>query len=206
MKQSVRLVLGAAVALTLLGVLPFASSPAHAGPAVTEIIRNSSTVQIVHNPSPGTDVLNLSIDVTNNADAGSCDGGLDDLLEGGVIIGLQEPSCATLNFAFTEGFQYVEHEIGSASYGTFYAADGATLSSKIVALPTPPGACGRWMINFRETGLDLHAFTSNSVGLLVGDDDDDAGSHLSNTACFDVNVMNGTGIVKPHHGVRRVRH
>ena len=205
MKQSVRPVLAAAVAFALLGLAPRAASPAYA--TVQEIILNSSTVQIVHNPSPGTDVLNLSLDVTNRGDAGSCDGGLDDLLESGVRIGVREPSCASVNSAFAFDVSYVEHDIGSASYGTFFLQVGSfSESSKIVALATPPGACGRWKINYQAAGLDLSVFTSNSIGLLVGDDDADAGLSSFNTACFDVNAQQGNGIVKAHQGAHRARH
>ena len=205
MKAS-RVTLLGAFAGTLLVLLPYSTLPADAGPVAAEIILNSSTVQIVHNPSPNTDVLNISLDVTNDGDAGSCDGGMDDLLESRVTIGLQEPSCATLNSAITFSFPYVEHDIGSASYGTFFTTDFGTLSSKIVALATPPGACGRWKINFQAAAQDLSPFTGNSVGLLVGDGDEDAGTHLSGTACFDVNASIGNGITKPHRGAHHARH
>jgi hypothetical protein len=204
MKQSVRPVLAAAVALTLLSWLPRAVLPAYA--TVQEIILNSSTVQIVHNPSPNTDVVNISLDVTNDGDAGSCDGGSDDLLEGGVAIGVGEPSCASQSATFLAFFPYDEHDIGSISYGTFFVQAGQiSVASKIVPLATPPGTCGRWKINFQAAGLDLSAFTSAPIALLVGDGEDDAGSNFLNTACFDVNANIGNGITKPHHGVHRAR-
>src|SRR5690349_1249598 len=117
MKQSVRPVFAAAVAFALLGLAPLAVSPAYANPP-QEIILNSSTVQIIHNPGSNADVLNLSLDVTNDGDAGSCDGGLDDLLESGVRIGVAEPSCASQSSSILFLFSYVEHDIGSSSYGT----------------------------------------------------------------------------------------
>ena len=205
MKQSVRPVLAAAVAFALLGLAPRAVLPAYA--KFQEIILNSSTVQIVHNPSPNTDVLNLSLDVTSDGDAGSCDGGADDLLEGGVAIGAAEPSCASETVSFLFIFSYVEHDIGGSSYGTFFGS-GATITgaSKIVPLATPVGACGRWKINFQATGLDLSAFTNSPIALLLGDGDDDAGSNVFQTACFDVNASIGNGITKPHQGAHRARH
>ena len=205
MKQSVRPVLAAAVAFALLGLAPLAVPPAHA--SVQEIILNSSTVQIIHNPSPKTDVLSLSIDVTSKADGGSCDGGVDDLLESGVEIGVREPSCAMLGFALGFSVTYVEHDVGSASYGTFFLQiEQFSESSKIVALATPPGARDRWKINYQAAGLDLSAFTGNSIGLLVGDGDSDAGLSAFGTACFDVNVQNGNGITKPSRRAHSVLH
>jgi hypothetical protein len=206
MKQSVRPVLAGAVAFALLGLAPLAVLPAHA--TVQEIILNSSTVQIVHNPSPETDVLNLSLDVTNDGDAGSCDGGLDDLLESGVRIGVAEPSCASQSSSILFLFSYVEHDIGSSSYGTFFESLGPsfTAASKIVPLATPAGACGRWKINFQATGLDLSGFTSAPIALLVGDGENDAGSNIFQTACFNVNANIGNGITKPHQGAHRARH
>ena len=169
MKQSVRPVLAAAVAFALLGSAPRAVLPAYA--TVQEIILNSSTVQIVHNPSPNTDVLNISLDVTNDGDAGSCDGEDDDLLEGGVAIGVAEPSCASQNDFFAFGFNYVEHDIAGSSYGTFFGSlfltAPITEASKIVPLATPPGACGRWKINFPGGGtepLRVHERPDRALG------------------------------------------
>jgi hypothetical protein len=70
MKHSVRPLLGVAVALTLLSLSPRAVSPAHA--TVPEINLNSSNVQVVHNTPAGTDVLNLSINVTSEGELGGC--------------------------------------------------------------------------------------------------------------------------------------
>ena len=204
MKQSVRPVLAAAVAFAMVGWSPRAVSPAYA--TVQEIILNSSTVQIIHNPSPDTDVLNLSLDVTNRGDAGSCDGEADDLLEGGVAVGVAAPTCASQNNTFLFIFEYVEHEIGSSSYGTFFESVLGSASSKIVPLATPAGACGRWRINFQATGLNLSGFTSAPIALLVGDGDGDAGINFLNTACFNVNAQIGNGIAKPHQGAHRARH
>jgi hypothetical protein len=205
MKQSVMPAFAAAVAFALVGLAPHAVLPAYA--SVQEIILNSSTVQIVHNPSPDTDVLNLSLDVTNDGDAGSCDGEADDLLEGGVAIGVAEPSCASENNSLLFSFSYAEHDIGGSSYGTFFGAlVPITAASKIVPLATPPGACGRWKINFQATGLNLSGFTSAPIALLVGDGDEDAGSNFGDAACFNVNASIGNGITKPHHGVRHARH
>jgi len=87
MKLPVRITLIGAFALTLFVLSPYSTPPAHALlPPTSEIILNSSTIQIVHNSIPNTDVLNASLDVTNLGDAGSCDGGNDDFLATGVSL------------------------------------------------------------------------------------------------------------------------
>ena len=173
-----------------------------------DLILNTSTVQVVHNSGTNADVLNMALNVTSN-EAG-CDGGADDLLESGVSVGVYGGTCAAfstlcstigcplLPFDFNVN-PYVEHDIGSFSYGTFFKLNGGgAVSSKIVALATPPGTCGRWSINLQATGLNLSSITSNSVALFLDDSDGDG-------RCFTVNAQVGNGIVKPHHGVRNVR-
>ena len=173
-----------------------------------DLILNTSTVQVVHNSGSNADILNMALNVTSN-EAG-CDGEADDLLESGVTIGVYGGTCAAfstlcstigcplLPFDFNVN-PYVEHDIGSFSYGTFFKLNsGGAVSSKIVALATPPGTCGRWSINLQATGLNLSSITSNSVALFLDDSDGDGG-------CFTVNAQVGNGIVKPHHGVRNVR-
>ena len=202
MKPSLRITLLVALASAVLGLSPFATSPAHALIPVSEIIINSSTVQVVHNSIPNTDVLNATLDVTNNGDAGSCDGGDDDLLASGVFFGVSSQPCGVGGVTLFSLITYVEHTIGGVtSYGTHFFSDGhTTLASKIVKLATPVGACGRWNINIQITGVDLSAFTSTPTGLVLDDHEGDAG------LCSNVNVNIGNGIVKPHHGVRRARH
>jgi len=209
MKHSVSPFLGVAVALTLLSLSPRAVSPAHA--FVPEIHLNSSNVQVVHNPSPSTDVLNLSLNVTSDGELGGCEGEDDDLLESGVTVGVFGGSC-TEYFYFciffscpTQPFDYtvnpyVEHEIGSTSYGTFFGSNGAgSVSSKIVSLATPINTCGTWNINLQATALDLSSITSSPISLFLNDSDD------SGPFCYDVSANIGNGVVKPHHGVRKAR-
>jgi hypothetical protein len=220
MKASVRIVLSGALAWAVMVLSPYATPPVHAG---YEMVLNSSNVQVVHNAPAHTDVLNLSLDVTNTGDSGTCDGDgdSDDLLETGIKIGVYQGSCVgflticatgppfacpTLPFNyFADGF--VEHEIGNTSYGTFFALNPpGTVSSKMVALATPPNTCGRWTINLQATGLDLSSISSSPIALFVNESD--AGSGIGDAAnnCFNVDVRVGTGIVKPHHGVHRTRH
>jgi hypothetical protein len=211
MKQSVRPVFAAAVAFALLGLDPLAVSPAYALPPIQEVHLNSSNVQVVHNPSPNTDVLNMSLNVTNNGDIlGSCNGGLNDFLESGFIVGVSHFSCAAILSGepdFIAILTYVEHDIGSSSYGTTFGPNiVGTVASKIVALTTPPNTCGTWSINLQATGQNLSGITSPPVALFFLDADFDAGPLLGDFACFDVNASIGNGITKPQHGVRRARH
>jgi hypothetical protein len=208
LKRSVQITLSGAFALAILSL--FSTTPAHA--ISSEITLNSSNVQVVHNPNPSTDVLNMSLNVQSKGESGSCEGEADDLLETGVDIAVYGGSCIQYFFSCisigcpNQPFDYdvtpyVEHEIGSASYGTYFAVNGlGSVSSKIVALATPPNTCGTWSINLQATGLDLSSITGPSMALYVGDFDG------SGSFCFNVNVNVGTGIAKPHHGVHSVRH
>jgi hypothetical protein len=214
MTHSVRVALMGAFASALFGWLPNLISAAH---AQAEITLNSSTVQVVHNAATNTDVLNLSLNVTSAGDtAGSCDSEMDDLLETGVRIGVSRFSCGTFGAAFcffvgcldfSAQVNYVEHDIGNFSYGTSFAPNGpgsGSVSSKIVALSTPPNTCGTWTINLQATGQNLSGITGPPVALFVNESDflgeDDA------VNCFTVNANVGNGITKPHRGVHRARH
>ena len=202
MKQSVRPLLGAAVALTLLGVLPFAVSPAQAAALAPEIILNSSNVQVVHNPTPSTDVLNMSLNVTDLGEGG-CEGGADDFIATGFSVLVLKGNCESLvGLAFSYTIPgYVTHHIGSATYGTYFALKPpGTVASKIVALTTPPNTCGMWQINFQATGQDLEYLDTNQIALVLNDSDD------SGPVCFDANAQIGNGITKPHRGAHRARH
>jgi hypothetical protein len=213
MKHLVRPFLMAAVALTLFGMSSLAVSQANA--TVSEVNLNSSTVQVVHNSAPNSDVLNMSLNVTNNGDngTGDCNGGLNDFLEAGFLVAVSRFSCATFFSScigicpdFEAEIDPVEHEIGSSAYGTFFGPSGAgSIAVKIVALVTPPNTCGTWSINLQATGQNLSLVTGPQVALFLIDADFDAGPFFG-AACFDVNVNVGTGITKPHHGVHSVRH
>jgi len=212
MKQSVRPVLAAAAALTLLSMSPRAVSPAQA--VSSEIKLNSSNIQVVHNTPANTDVLNMSLNVTNKGDLGSCEGEVDDLLETGVHVSVSKLTCIQYvtscsggcpAFDFDAQINYVEHEIGSASYGTSFALNAAgAVASKIVALTTPVNTCGTWSINLQGTGQNLSGITGTPVSLFLNDSDDDGNGDIG-AVCFDVNANIGNGITKPHRGVHRVR-
>ena len=215
MKASVRITLIGALASALMVLSPYSALPAHAN-LPFEIILNSSNVQVVHNVPSNTDVLNMSLNVTNRGDfgTGDCNSGLNDPLESLFIVAVSQFSCATFISSctgigcpeFIAGLIYVEHDIGSASYGTSFLPNAAGfVASKIVALTPPPNTCGRWNINLQATGQNLSLITGPKVSLLLGDADADGGTFLS-LACFDVNANVGNGIAKPHHGVHHARH
>ena len=86
MKQSVRITLAGAFTWALLILSPYSTPPAQALITVTEIILNSSTVQVVHNPAPNTDVLNMSLNVTDVGEGGGCEGGADDFIATGFSV------------------------------------------------------------------------------------------------------------------------
>ena len=216
MKASLRITLLGALAWALMVLLPTPTPTVHAGPVANEINLNSSNVQVVHNTPANTDVLNMSLNVESSGDGGSCDSEQDDLLETGYFVGVSRFSCIGYFFTclglsgcpvldFSAEVDYVEHEIGSSSYGTSFAPNAAGfVSSKIVALATPPNTCGTWSINLQATGQNLSLITGTPVALILLDEDGDAGP-LFGAACFDVTANVGNGIVKPHHGVHKAR-
>jgi len=219
MGQWLRIVLMGAFASALLGFLPYLTSPAL---AQNEINLNSSNVQVVHNAAANSDVLNMSLNVESDGDGGldPCESQADDLLETGVHVSVFSGSCLLYaiecnvicpSFDFDAQVNYVEHDIGSASYGTSFAPNGpdsGSVSSKIVALATPFGTCGTWSINLQATGQNLSGIAGPKVSLFLNDSDGDGNGDpiLGGAACFDVNASVGNGITKPHRGVHRARH
>jgi hypothetical protein len=201
MKGSARIILLGVFAWALLAISPVAVS--HADGVANEIILNSSTVQVVHNPTPNTDVLNMSLNVTDQGELGGCEGGADDFIATGFTVTLFKGSCGLITgFVFSYTIPgYVAHHIGSSTYGTYFALKPpGTVSSKIVALATPPNTCGTWQVNFQATGQDLEYLNTNQVALLLNDHDD------SGPFCFNVNAQIGSGITKPNRGVHSVHH
>jgi hypothetical protein len=202
MKSLLRITLLGIFASAVLVTSPYSTPTAHAGPIAPEIELNSATVQVVHNPTPNTDVLNMSLNVTDQGELGGCEGGDDDFIASGFSVTIFKGSCGTqvgLAFSYTIP-GYVAHHIGSATYGTYFALKPpGTVASKIVALATPANTCGTWNINFQSTGQDLEYLDTNQISLVLNDSDD------SGPFCFDVNAIIGNGIVKPHHGVHRAR-
>ena len=218
MRQWLRVVLMGVSASALFGLLPNLISPAHANPPVNEINLNSSNVQIVH-VGLNNDVINMSLNVTSAGDSGDCEGGDDDLLETGVHVSVSVFTCEQYaflcgticpTFDFDAQVNYVEHDIGSSSYGTSFGPNKAgSVSSKIVAATTTPiNTCGTWTINLQGTGQDFSGITGPPVSLWLNDSDDDGNGVpiVGGAACFTVNANVGNGITKPHRGVHRARH
>jgi hypothetical protein len=218
MEASLRVTLLGALAGALLILSPYSTLPADAGPIAAEINLNSSTLQVVHNTPANTDVLNMSLNVTNIGDSGTgdCNSEGNDLLETGVGVKVSSSNCGTIIANcpgincpvpdFSANVTYVEHDIGSFSYGTSFGPNAAGfVSSKIVALATPPNTCGTWSINLQATGQNLSGVTGTKVALILQDADADGGPTPLG-ACFDVNVSVGAGITKPHRGVHHARH
>ena len=215
MRQWLRVVLMGVSASALLGLLPNLISPAR---AQNEINLNSSNVQIVH-VGLNNDVINMSLNVTSAGDSGDCEGGDDDLLETGVHVSVSVFACPQYaflcgtigcpTFDFDAQVNYVEHDIGSSSYGTSFGPNKAgSVSSKIVAAATTPiNTCGTWTINLQGTGQDFSEITGPPVSLWLNDSDNDgAGGIETGPQCFTVNANVGNGITKPHRGVHRARH
>ena len=203
MKQSARITLAGAFTWAFLILSPYSTPPAQALITVTEIILNSSNVQVVHNPTPGTDVLNMSLNVTDDGEGGGCEGGADDFIATGFSVLVLKGRCESMiGLAFSYTIPgYVTHHIGSATYGTYFALKPpGTVASKIVAVTTPPNTCGTWQINFQATGQDLEYLDSNQIALVLDDSDH------SGPSCFDVNAQIGIGITKPSRGAHSVRH
>jgi len=110
--------------------------------------------------------------------------------------------CAPLDF--DAQVNYVEHDIGSASYGTSFGPNASgNVSSKIVAQTTPPITCGTWTINLQATGQNLSGITGPPVSIVINESDAISADSANN--CFDVNASVGTGITKPHRGVHHAR-
>src|SRR6266481_3837546 len=198
MRSLVRFTLIEAFASALLALSSFSES--HADGVLDEIQLNSSTVQVVHNTTANTDVLNMSLNVTDLGEFGGCEGGDDDFIATGFSVTLFKGQCSQITgFVFSYTIPgYVAHHIGSATYGTYFALKPpGTVSSKIVALATPANTCGTWNITFQATGQDLEYLDTNQISLVLTDSAD------SGPFCFDVTAQIGNGIVKPHHGVRR---
>jgi hypothetical protein len=162
----------------------------------------------------------MSLNLENEGDGGldPCESEKDDLLETGVHVSVFRGSCELYgaicfligcpSFDFDAQVNYVEHDIGIASYGTSFAPKSlGFLSSKIVALATPANTCGTWTINLQATGQNLSGITGPPpISLFLNDSDNDGNGLFEGGAqCFDVNANIGAGIVKPHHGVHSVR-
>ena len=182
---------------------------------------DNERVQVARGSSSNTDKVNIGMTFTSNGDD-SCDLGPfgdEDALNFGFSLSLFEGTCANLpaNGLMLSLAPFVVHTVNRQQYGTLFQSSftnelqqtSETVSARLIALPTPQGACGEWTLNLEVAGLNTAALGlagGNPFAIVVTDDPFEA-SMADGSACFDVtNAIVGTQTPPPPHGVhRRVR-
>jgi hypothetical protein len=178
-------------------------------------------VQVARGTAANTDKVNIGMTFISNGDD-SCDLGPfgdEDALLSGFSLSLFEGTCAALpaNGLMLSLNPFVVHTVNHQSYGTLFQSNvtdtlqqpSETVSARLLALPTPAGACGAWTLNLEVAGLNTTALGlggGNPFAIVLTDSplgqpfDDGA-------ACFDItNAIVGTQTPPPPHVVhRRVR-
>ena len=153
---------------------------------------NSERLQIARSGAANSDKVNTAFTFIYNGDP-DCDiptGGDEDALNSGVGVALFEGSCANLPASglvlYLDPFQV--HTVNHEQYGTLFQSFGPeTISARMVALPTPAGACGAWTLNLEVAGLDTPAMGlggNRPFALVVTDlhgDVEDVGTELALT-------------------------
>jgi hypothetical protein len=192
----------------------FCDSGAYEHDALANIVLvpNSERLQLVHSGSPMSDQLNTAFTFIDNGPgefpSTTCDAGNNALNY--LDVGIVEGVCNELpDSGLFASMAFVQHTVNHQSYGTDYytlaGPFGWKLSARIVALPTPAGACGEWTLNLELSALDLANLGlagGNPFALIIEDDDD-------NAVCFNItNAVVGGQIVPPptrtvRRGVRR---
>jgi len=184
--------------------------------AVSAYTLNSERVQIARSTTPNGDKINVGMTFTANGDP-DCDlgvGGDEDALNSGFGFGLFEGTCASLPFdgLFLDLSPFQVFTVNKQQYGSLFQSSppnllqqpGEKVSARLVALPTPEGACGKWTLNLEVSGVNTKDTSSLNLGggnpfaILISD--------LSDAeACFDVtNAIVGNQIPPgPAHSVRR---
>ena len=182
--------------------------------ALAPYVLNNERVQIARSSTPNTDMVNIGITFTSNGDD-SCELGPlgdEDALNFGVGIALVEGTCANLPSGglFLNLFPFVVHTVNHQSYGTLFQSSSTNIlqqpsekvSARLLALPTPAGACGKWTLNLEVSGLNTPALGlggGNPFALLISDFTDAEG-------CFDVtNAIVGNQTPPPPPGGHRRR-
>ena len=168
---------------------------------------NNERVQVARSSTPNTDMVNIGITFTANGDD-SCDLGPlgdEDALNFGVGIALVQGTCANLPSSglFVSLDPFVVHTVNHQQYGTFFETNGSEkVSARLLALPTPAGVCGEWVLNLEVSGLNTPALGlggGNPFALLISDFVDAEG-------CFDItNAVVGTQTPPPPPGGHRRR-
>jgi len=176
--------------------------------AVAPIMLAAGTekVQIARNPSaPNTDKVNIGLTFIykGDPDCGLGPDGDEDALNRGFGIALVEGTCASLPPGGLSVLlePWVVHTVNHESYGTLFQVNGPEqVNARLLALPTPLGACGEWTLNLEVSGLNTPALGlggGNPFAILISDLDDAI-------ECFDVtNAIVGQQIPTPPHGARR---
>jgi hypothetical protein len=176
---------------------------------------DNERVQVARGSSSNTDKVNIGMTFTSNGDD-SCDlgpSGDEDALNSGFSLSLFEGTCASLPASglMLSLSPFVVHTVNRQQYGTLFQSTGLqqpgeTVSARLVALPTPNGACGEWTLNLEVAGLNTAALGlagSNPFAIVVTDDPFEP-SMADGSACFDVtNAVVGSQTPPPPHGVRR---
>ncbi len=195
------------------------------GAAPIVIAPKTERVQIARSgASSNSDKVNMGFTFIYNGDP-DCDiptGGDEDALNSGVGVALFGGACASLPASGLVLYldPFIVHTVNHQQYGTLFQNFGTeTVSARMVALPTPRGACGAWTLNLEVAGLDTPAMGLGGTGpfaLVVTDLHGDAlevGVEQALTLaditgdaalCFDVtNAVVGSQTPPPGHGVRR---
>jgi hypothetical protein len=181
----------------------FCDSGAYEHDALANIVLvpNTERLQLVHSGSAMSDYINTAFTFIDNGPgefpSTTCDAGNNAL--NSLDVGIVEGDCNELpDSGLFASMEFVQHTVNHETYGTDYytvaGPSGGTLSGRIVALPTPAGACGEWTLNLELSGLDLANFGltgGNPFALIITDDDD-------NAVCFNItNAVVGDKIVPP---------
>ncbi len=173
----------------------FESSP-------SDLVVGNAKVQIVLTGNQSTSQANVNTTFTNHGADMECAG--DDALRDGISLSVQAGTCeGGLSGGFVAPLgPFAVHMVNHHSYGTFFGTFGVgvTVSAILTALPTPPGTCGQWNLNFESVGLGVTGFAPGTpLAVLISDADGDTG-------CFDVpanDTIIGSPIVTPLRRVRR---
>ena len=176
--------------------------------ALAPYVLNNERVQVARSTSSSNaDKVNIGITFTSNGDD-SCDLGPlgdEDALHFGFGLALVQGTCASLpnSGLFLNLFPFVIHTVNHEEYGTLFQSFGSeTVSARLLALPTPPTACGEWVLNLEVSGLNTPALGlggGNPFALLISDFTDAEG-------CFDItNAVVGTQAPPPPPGGHRRR-
>jgi hypothetical protein len=162
----------------------------------------SDRVQIARSSAANADLVNMGLtfsDVPNPTCASD-----DDVLNNGLTVQLFAGSCSDLmGTGLTVDLDpFVVHTVNHQSYGTFFqSSPPETVSARMVALPTPAGTCGEWMLNLEVAGLDTPALGlggTNPFALILESTD------LHMYGCFDItSAIVGNQIDPPSRTVRR---